>query len=331
MTTIHLTTGDLIGLRFAYRPLLEIGTSYAILNHYFFQAPYTRWVEEAYRALHDVELPYLAALVPPNSTYTPDFLTPTPTAKQHSIEDDFRDLLATPDALVRKNVQKLIDAMGHSETRQHFLTYPREALQCLVEDLRHYWQRTLAHHWSHMISALESDILYRGRLLALEGPGQLLSGLHSTIFYQNHQIQLEPAPNSSIHPDVHFKLSGDGLQIVPLFFTGTGRGWQISPEWRPMLGYRIRGIGAQSQVSPSTIQSLALALGTSRAEVLQALVTPATNTEIAHKLQNSAGAISQHLHRLTKAGLVRPHRVGKRVYYQLTQRGENLLTLFDRT
>jgi DNA-binding transcriptional ArsR family regulator len=182
-----------------------------------------------------------------------------------------------------------------------------------------------------MISALESDILYRGRLLALEGPDRLLSGLHSSISYHNHKIQLEPAPNSSVRPDVHFRLNGDGLQIVPLFFTGTGRGWQFSPEWRPMLGYRIRGIGAQNQVSRASVQSLALALGTSRAEVLQALVTPATNGEIARKLKNSAGAISQHLHRLTNAGLVRPHRVGKRVYYHLTERGENLLTLFDST
>jgi DNA-binding transcriptional ArsR family regulator len=44
----------------------------------------------------------------------------------------------------------------------------------------------------------------------------------------------------------------------------------------------------------------------------------------------TGGTVSQHLMRLAEAGLVEPHRSGKRVYYHLTERGETLIALFDR-
>jgi DNA-binding transcriptional ArsR family regulator len=43
----------------------------------------------------------------------------------------------------------------------------------------------------------------------------------------------------------------------------------------------------------------------------------------------TAATASQHLSRLTKAGLVEPRRSGKRVYYHLTQRGQKLIELFE--
>ncbi len=43
----------------------------------------------------------------------------------------------------------------------------------------------------------------------------------------------------------------------------------------------------------------------------------------------TAGAVSQHLGRLKEAGLVEPLRQGRRVFYRLTSRGEQLVGLFD--
>ena len=42
----------------------------------------------------------------------------------------------------------------------------------------------------------------------------------------------------------------------------------------------------------------------------------------------SPGTVSQHLARLRGAGLVEPHRRGRRVYYRLSLCGEQLLDLF---
>ena len=66
-----------------------------------------------------------------------------------------------------------------------------------------------------------------------------------------------------------------------------------------------------------------------RASVLAELInTPATTTELAHHLHLTAGAVSQHLSLLQRAGLVNPQRSGKRVYYQLSPKGSDLLRLF---
>ena len=327
MVTIHTTADDLVKMRFAYRPLLEIPLSYRVLVNPAFQGPYHRWVDDTYQRLHDLELPYLSALVSPHG-YIPDFLTPTPTRKQTDIEADFAELLATPDGAIRAGILDLIEEHGDSAMRRWFLAHPRESMECLVEELRIYWQRTLAHHWQRMIANIEGDMLYRGRLLALDGPGAMFSDLHSTINLQKNQLVLQAACQHG-HGEVELSLNGGGLQLVPLIFKGCGRMYQVAPGWQPMLAYGIRGAGLWYQRQAAADQSLELALGAGRARVLRALSTPATTSEVAYRLRLSAAAASQHLTRLTKAGLSQPRRSGKRVYYHLTERGQKLLTLFS--
>ncbi len=327
MTTIRLTPEDRSNIRFAYRPLLEISMSYRVLINPEFQSPHRRWVEETRRALHDVDLPYLDALMIPHS-YIPDFITPTPTANKVEIEADFEAVLATPDDLIRNNVQALIEHDGDTEMRHFFLAHPREAVHCLVEDMRLYWQRTLAASWSRMMAVLEGDLLYRGRLLALEGPEALLPGLHDSISYQDGAIHVAPVCNHNHWPQ-EVALAGGGLQLVPTIFTGCGRALQVTPEWHPMIVYSARGVGLYKCETRAS-KPLELAVGAGRARVLQGLRAPSTTGELAHRLGLTAGAISQQLERLKRAGLVEAHRSGKRVYYQLTRRGEELIALFER-
>jgi DNA-binding transcriptional ArsR family regulator len=329
MIVVPITSDDLVKMRFAYRPILEIPNSYRILKNPLFQSPYLKWIEEARRALYNVDLPYLDALIVPFG-YIPDFLTPTPVTSGRNIEDDFAEVMETPDDIVRSNVAYLIKKYGNSETRQYFLTHPREALHCLVQDLRLYWKYALSHLWVRIISTLESDILLRGRLLAIEGPEKLFPDLHSTITFEAGQLQIvNPPPIPEPNTVYEFTLNGTGLQLAPAFF-GCGRSWQFDTIWQPMLCYTVRGIGICRDL-PASTRSLELALGTARAEVLQAVIIPASTQELAHKLQITAGAVSQHLTRLRRAGLVEPHRVGKHVFYQLTRRGAELVMLFDRT
>src|SRR5215216_4988664 len=123
MITIHLTSDDLLNMRFAYRPLLEIPLSYRVLINPEFQSPYLRWVDEAYQVLNDLDLPYLSALVTDHG-YIPDFLTPTPVAKRVDIEADFEELLATPDELIQQGILTLIEEDGDSQMRRYFLVHP---------------------------------------------------------------------------------------------------------------------------------------------------------------------------------------------------------------
>jgi hypothetical protein len=327
MITIHLTPDDLVNMRFAYRPLLELAFSYRVFANPSLQAPHRRWVEEARHALHDMAFPYLEALVTPSGRFIPHFLTPTPLTNSVDVENDLAELLATPDALVQKYVGQLIEEEGDSEMRRYFMAHPHEALECLVEELRFYWQRALARHGSRMLSIKEGDILYRARILALNGTGSLFSDLHPSFAYKAGRIEIQrSAP--SCKDQSEFRLDGRGLQLVPAVFASECR-MQMASEWRPRLSYPVRGAGLWWQKPPS--QSLELALGTGRASVLQALVIPASTGELAHRLMLTSGAVSQHLDRLKQAGLVEAHRSGRRVYYHLTRRGEELIALFERT
>jgi DNA-binding transcriptional ArsR family regulator len=328
MPVIHITPGDLIRLRFAYRPLVEIPFSYRVLISPEYQSPHRRWVEDAYRALHDVDLPHLNALIAPHG-FIPDFLTPTPLANGSDIEADFEQVLATPDPVIRQNVQWLIQDIGESEMRLYFIAHPREAVRKLVEELRIYWQRTLALSWSKMRTILEGDILYRGRLMALDGADHLIPDLHHSIAYSNNQIDISPTCNHA-HCPHEVSLCGDGIQLVPMIFNGAGRAIQITPGWHPMIGYTARGIGLYQRETRAS-KPLELALGAGRASVLQSLTMPASTGELAQRLMVTSGAVSQHLKRLMWAGLVESHRSGKRIYYRLTKRGVDLIALFDRT
>jgi DNA-binding transcriptional ArsR family regulator len=327
MPTIHVTPNDLLKLRFAYRPLIEIPFSYRVLINPEHQFPHRRWVEEARRALHGVELPYLEALVPRRG-FIPDFLTPTPLSNGMDIEGDLEEVLATPDSVIRQQVQWLIQDVGETEMRLFYLTHPREAVQCLVEELRLYWQRTLAQGWARMIAVLEGDILYRGRRLALEGLESVLPDLHASITYRCGVIHLAPTVTPA-HCPLEARLHGEGVQLVPIFFNVAGRTWKVTPEWRPMIGYSARGVGLYCQETRAA-KPLELALGAGRASVLQALTTPASTGELAHRLMVTSGAVSQQLERLKRTGLVEAHRSGRRVYYRLTRRGEELIALFER-
>ena len=77
-------------------------------------------------------------------------------------------------------------------------------------------------------------------------------------------------------------------------------------------------------------ESLALTLGAVRARLLQALVTPSNTGELAQKLNVTAGAVSQHLGRLSEAGLVNSYRNGRWVYHHLTYRASGSWTFSSR-
>lgn len=326
LITIDVTPTDLVNMRFGYSPLMELLNSYCLLHKPERQAPLRRWVEEASQAVSGVDLPYLEAIgkIP---HYTPDFLTATPETTITDIEEEFTRLRTVPIEVIRKNITFAMQMAGESEFLLQFMTYPREVIECLIEEMRLYWKMTLNHHWPHMMSVLDGDVLYRARSLALEGTKALFSGLHPELRLTENKLTYTGWDSPAcINPNM--SLRGTGVQLVPEIFAHKLT-WQIEPEWHPMLIYKARGTGLwwmQSTETPNA--SLEIALGAGRARVLQMLATPASTGEIARNLDITSGAASQHLSRLQQAGLTEPHRSGKRVYYRLTQRGEKLLALF---
>ena len=108
----------------------------------------------------------------------------------------------------------------------------------------------------------------------------------------------------------------------------------VRPGYRPTLAYGPRGVAHLWTSSPPKSNGTALgaALGDSRASVLKGLLPlPTTTTELARQLGLAPAAVSAHLSRLRTAGLVEPHRDGRKVYYRLSCAGESLLGVFGET
>src|SRR5688572_3136656 len=86
MLRFNVNPSTMANLRFAYSPLIELTVSYKILKSDWQSAVYYRWFEEAKRATHGLELPYMDELIlskqammerrgnKPGS-YIPDFIT----------------------------------------------------------------------------------------------------------------------------------------------------------------------------------------------------------------------------------------------------------------
>jgi DNA-binding HxlR family transcriptional regulator len=355
MITLDMLMQDVEATRLSYSPLVEVAVSYHALTAYRNVVPPTvqqsLWLIEAERALQDVELPFLHSLAS-NLGYIPDFLTPTPTGTPRTIEEELDDLVTTSEVHVRRHLQYLLDKHPEiaNEVTQHYQMYPHEAIYCLIEEIRLYWDRVLAPHWSQIKGVLEGDILYRARQLALAGAFAVYEDLGPTIrlsqpvLMQNAFAQSNPAhvqinnqyDNFEIvqlriekNHDFHHDITGRGMKLVPTAFPCKSAWWQVDEAYAPMVNYSARGIGQWKQEASPALQSLELLVGAARASVLVALDMPATTSELSRQLHITAGGISQHLDRLQQAGLVEPHRSGRSVYYQLTERGQGLLTLFD--
>jgi DNA-binding transcriptional ArsR family regulator len=90
-------------------------------------------------------------------------------------------------------------------------------------------------------------------------------------------------------------------------------------------------VSSSSQVSARDVDDvrprdrLTTLLGRGRAKVLRALASPTTTTGLASSIGLAPSTVSQHLAVLSSAGLVRRHRVGPLVLYELEDSGVTLL------
>jgi DNA-binding transcriptional ArsR family regulator len=329
MISLYLEKDDLKNIRFAYSPLTELVTSFKVFTHGERHGMHRGWLDEAERALHGIDLPYMRAMMGTHR-YIADFVTPTPEAPVRDFEIALEEVRQTPPEIVRESASIMIETHGDSEARQHFMVYPTDALDCLAQEMSLYWRATLAQHWDRIRTVLDNDILFHARRQALEGTETMFSGLSDGFRYQQGALQI--VKEFSCHQIAHaHSLEGEGIQFVPAVFMNGGHGvmWMVAPHWRPLILYGARGAGLwYRRDQPEPEQALRAAFGDARAGLLAALQRPGHTTELAQRLCVTSGAVSQQLSKLAEAGLVNSHRSGYRVYYRLSERGEQLMALF---
>lgn len=287
-------------VRIAISPLWEAISSVALTIRYRSEMPYpyTKWSRTALRRVSRALHRELAATLRTQWT-TPSFsaLLPIPGGFSPTIEDELAAMRAA----------------GHDRFAH------------LMGD---YWAAAIAPYWPAMRGVLEEEVLMRGRTLVTAGADMMLEELGGRIRWAPPELSI---PH---HIDFDWPARDGRLIIVAVLFA---RGTRVFSTQDDTVAFSYQAQGAavlSGHVSDASRgagdlrprDKLTLLLGRGRAAVLRELRSPATTTRLANSIGLAPSTVSQHLAVLSSAGLVRRHRVGPRVLYELEESGVVLLT-----
>jgi DNA-binding transcriptional ArsR family regulator len=325
MIEFRFAIGDLADTSFAYSPLQEAAFSLRCLHDPARYPHHRPWLRRIRPLLDDLDGELLTALIAP-WLWVPDFLTPRPERARPTFADQLAQLRATPpDVMIAdfRATYRTEEALPPLVARG--LARPEAFLARLADALDAYWHTCLAAEWWPRVqSILEADLAHHGRVLAEQGAAGLFPRLDHRLSWTGNGLQLSTDDFTVMAPWSDISIDGRGLVLLPTLFA---RGAQplIDPSHPPTLIYPARGRGTLSEGPPPvTDHALVRLLGRARARLLLLLAEPASTTELAHRLDVTPGAVSQHLAVLHDAGLLSRTRSGRIVRYARTALGDEL-------
>ncbi|MFH8801404.1 helix-turn-helix domain-containing protein [Streptomyces sp. NPDC017936] len=325
MIEIRFAVDDLATTSFAYSPLQEAVFSLRCLHDPARYPHHRPWLRRIRPRLDSLDRELLTALVAP-WLWVPDFLTPRPDRARPAFAGELDRVRATPPGVVAADLRatyRTEDALPPVVARG--LADPAALLARIADALDAYWHTCLATDWWPRVqSILEADLAYRGRVLAERGAGALLPGLDDRLTWTGSHLRVSARHFTVPVPWAGVSVAGRGMVLLPTLFA---RGAQplIDPSRPPVLIYPARGRATLSETPPPvTRDALVRLLGRPRARLLLLLAEPATTTELAHRLDVTPGAVSQHLAVLYDAGLLTRTRGGRTVRYARTRLGDEL-------
>ncbi|MGW1003698.1 helix-turn-helix domain-containing protein [Streptomyces sp. NPDC002520] len=325
MMEFRFAVGDLASTSFACSPLQEAVFSLRCL-HDPARFPHHRpWLRRFRPRLETLDRELLTALVAP-WLWVPDFLTPRPGRTRPAFAEELDEVRRTPPDVVTADFRatyRTEDAIPPFVARG--LADPAAFLVRLTDALDAYWHACLSDSWWPRVhSILEADLAHQARVLAEQGAAALFAGLDPRLVWSGDQLLLLRRGDTAPWPSADIRIAGRGMVLVPTLFA---RGAQtvIDPSRPPMLIYPARGRATLSEAPPPvTDRALIRLLGRPRARLLGILAEPASTTELAHRLEVTPGAVSQHLAVLYDAGLLSRTRSGRTVRYRRTALGDEL-------
>ena len=321
MITIPLTTEDLTKVRLAPCPLWETVNSFGVLLHHGRDTVHAPWAARARRTLPGTDLSPLLAVMCLEKRLPQDFLSPPPYATDATFVEELERLRTTPPEVLYAEVEDLARAeeqqFGPLPPEKDWLlrTFrksPEFSLKKLVDSLRRYHDLAVSPYWSRMREQVEGDTLRRGQALALGGVEALFSGLHPKAGYAEGVLTLDKTYEAVI------QTAGRGITLVPCVFVWPRVDMLVRPGYRPTLAYPPRGAAASLWIPqfPAIPRGrCGRTLGDGGPGGLEGLTPTPTTTQRGHcrRLGLGPAAVSAHLTRLKAAGLVEPHRSGRKV------------------
>lgn len=325
MIEFRFDVGDLATTSFACSPLQEAVFSLRCLHDPARYPHHRPWLRRIRPRLDTLDHELLIALTAP-WLWVPDCLTPRPERARPVFADELERLGATSPELLDADFRaayRTEDALPPVVARG--LTEPAAFLRRIVEALDAYWQVCLAPAWWPRVqSIMAADLAHQARVLAEQGAGAMFAGLDRRLSWVDGQLRLSTDDFMLQAPWTDMSIAGRGLVLLPSLFA---RGAQplIDPTRPPTIIYPARGRATLSEEPPPvTGDALARLLGRPRARLLLLLAEPASTTELAHRLNVTPGAVSQHLTVLYDAGLLSRTREGRVVRYGRTALGNEL-------
>lgn len=313
-----MSIADLAATRFALSPLWEVTASIRVLKAPAEHALHRRWAKATAPRLRGMDLRLLFDLVPVPTRGLPAFLAPPPATSTPDLAVELAAMRATGRAEVLSGLAML----PATPAVEAFAADIEAGLAGLEAAVTAYWDAALAPWWPRMRALCDGDLLYRSRLLAEGGAKRLFADLHPQIHWDPAGILRIDNPQW----DIAATLGGRGLLLVPTVFGGERIFSVVAEPWMPTVRYPPRGLGTlwsgEAAAAPAALDGV---LGATRASLLAALSAPASTTELAERTGLSAGAVSQQLGLLHRAGLVSRHRTGRIVLYARTVPAEELL------
>ncbi|GAA1251790.1 DUF5937 family protein [Kitasatospora nipponensis] len=321
---LTLSVSDLAHTRFALCPMWEVVTSFRALIGTPVPALHRGWAAQVRPrcAAAGLDHGWLADMIAPTG-HLPDFLNPPPTGYARTLDEELATIAATDPRQVRQDLDYLAAERGGRLPPRLRALYrdPPAQLPRLAAEIEAYWELALAPYWARIRAVLEADVFHRARQAAGSGTARMLNNLHETVRWDGDSLLL-----TERHCRLTRIATGGGLVLAPSAFA-----WPrvltraVAPD-PPQLAYPARGAATlwESRREPRT-DALAAVVGRSRALLLAELDSPASTTELAHRADLSAAAVSQHLTALHSAALVSAHRAGRSVLYARTALADALL------
>jgi hypothetical protein len=322
--TVVVGVAELADTRFAVSPLSETVAGLQQLAGVHRNPLALRWLRWATERLAEepLDLPTAWPLAITGRPGYPEFLVPAPTTPGTGIDDDLAALRRTTAEQVRRSLRRVFGDDPPPAARA-LTARPEAGLRRLATELRSAHDRLVAPHWPRIRAVLDADVAHRGRRLADGGARALFADLHPDLSWTDGRLVLREPGWSSERP---VERGPGGLVLMPVVLGPARVTIKGRTSTQTTVRYPARGAGALwtagTAAPPAGLVQL---LGRPRAELLEALRSPATTGDLARAFGVTPSAISQHLRVLRDTGLVARTRAGRSVLHMTTALGDGLL------
>jgi DNA-binding transcriptional ArsR family regulator len=322
--TIEVGVAELAATRFAISPLSETVACLQQLSGRDRNATNLRWLRWAEDELtaNPFDLSHIWPLIVSPRPNWPEFLVPAPRGAGTSIDDDLDALRRTTARQVRSSLARVFGD-NLPPVAAKIAAQPAAGLRAIASELRVAYDRLVAPHWPRIRAVLEADVMHRARQLVVGGAEKLFADLHPDLRWHAGRLTLT---GERWRADRIVNRGPGGLVLMPVVLGSPYVLIKKRTSTQTTIRYPARGCGTLWTAGTRRPAGSAIRLlGRVRAELLEALRSPTTTTDLARALTVTPSAISQHLTVLHDSGLVTRERSGRYVLYMTTELGANLL------